>query len=724
MAGLFFTEEELNKLPNTSWIDVIADDAPIRDHHVGVSGGNENTSYYFGAGLFNQEGIIGKTAFERINLSADIKSKINEKLDFNFFGTYSNNQRNFIFENSENVRLISSIASLPPIYPVYDEVGSPFNNGNRRGVEFNGVSYNAQPEFGNPAIGLRHSDNESVMDVLYGNVLLNWEIVNNFKFSTSYGYLSRRNHIRQFSGRFDYPEQFFTNPTNSLFESFIDENFKQWEGYFTYTLQKVANHNFSFIAGTSVLDNDFSQSSRFGLNFFPNNLDDVNFSNIISDEDKVIPNDVAFRNTTLSFYGIANYNFLEKYLFTASLRADASSKFSEKNRWGIFPAASVGWVISSEDFMANNSIIELLKLRVSWGVNGNDQIAPYQYADRYLREGGSLSKLDFNENVKWEEISQINIGLDANLLANKIGITLDYYVKETSDMLLNFPNPGFLGIPPPVRNAATVRNNGFEAILLYRDKIGSDLSFTLGFNFGTFTNEITDLNGGLPIEAANTRVFNGAPNLTRTDVGHSIASFYGYKFDGLDDKGNPIYADLNNDGTIDPSNDRTYIGNPFPDFTYGLNINLNYKNFDLTGFFYGTQGNDIVNASMGFGVQYSNRTTQVLDAWSHENTSSNIMRPSALEVTNHDFSDYYIEDGSYLRLKNITLGYTLPNVLVDKARIQNFRVYVSANNILTFTGYSGLDPDIGSNVSPLDVGIDRGFYPVAKSITGGFQLSF
>ncbi len=727
-----FSEEEIAALPNTSWIDKVSEDTPIQDHYLGISGGGDKTTYYLSAGLFNQEGIIGKTDFQRLNFTGSIHQKVIEGIDINVFGTYSKNDRRFIFENSENNRLINSIASLPPIYPVYDELGNPFNNGNRRGVVVNGVSLNAQPEFGNPFVGFENTENQSKQDVAYINALLNWQVVEKLKFSTSFGYLNRENNIRSFTAAFNYPEQFIDNPINSLTESFVEDEFLQWEGYFTYDALNQANQTnqtLDVIVGTSALKNNLSLGGRNAIMLLDNTFDEATFDRIA--DDAVVntidingdgPNEAI--NTTLSFYGRANYNLNEKYLFSATLRADASSKFTPDNQWGIFPSASIGWVASSEDFLKNIAAIDLLKVRASWGISGNDQIPPYQHFQRYSTLGGTLTPLDYNPDIKWEEITQTNVGIDADLFGNRIGVTLDYYIKETKDMLLNFPNPGFLGIPPPVRNAATVQNKGFEAILLYRNKIGSAFTYNIALNYGRNTNEVTDLGGGVPIESANIRVFRDAPNITRTDEGHPIASFYGLVFDGLDDAGNPIYRDLNGDGVIDLNNDRDYIGNPFPDFIYGINLSMAFKGFDLTAFVQGTQGNDVVNAAAGYHVQYSNRTDRVLDAWTLENTNTNVMRPSALEVVNHEFSNYYIEDGSYLRLKNITLGYTFPNSITSKIGIEHFRIFASGNNLFTFTDYSGLDPEIGANNNPLDVGVDRGFYPLAKSITGGVQVSF
>ena len=720
-----FTDEELALLPNTTWIREISDDASIRDHHIGISGGGENTSYYASAGWFEQEGIIGNTDFERISLALDLRTQLSKKIDVNIFTTYSQNNRKFIAENNVNSRLISSIASLPPIFPARRDDGYPFLNFDQTGVEVNGVNLNPQPEFGNPLIALDNSENRSVMDVFYANALVNIQLVDRVKFSTSFGYMTRENEIKNFGNRFKIPDSNVESLTNTLVETNFEDEYFQWEGYFTIDANHSENSNLNFILGTSYLSNNNLSQSRRGENFYTNTFDEVNFSNLIDPSEVTIFNDVAAENTTLSYYGRANYSLLKKYLFTATVRADASSKFGPDNRWGIFPSFSAGWIISSENFMNDNNLFDLLKLRASWGINGNDQIAPYQYARRFSNISGNPSRLDANPDVKWEEISQTNIGLDANLLENRIGITLDYYVKTTSDMLLNFPVPSFLGIPPPIRNAASVRNSGIEAQVLYRGNFGSDFSFEAGINFGRSRNEVTDLAGGDPIPSANLRSFANSPSISLTDEGHPIASFYGFVFDGVDESGNATYKDLNNDGVIDPNNDRDFIGNPFPDFIYGFNLYMKYKNFDLTTFISGTYGNDLVNSSILYSVVYANRTHQQVDnMWTHENTNSNVLRPSATEVVNNEFSDYYIEDGSYLRIKNITLGYTLPNNILAKAGIESVRVFASANNFFTFTKYSGLDPEIGANNDPLNVGIDQGFYPQAKSILGGVNINF
>ena len=716
-----FTEEEIAQLPNTVWIREVSDDARIGDYHLGFSGNGEKMNYYAGVGFFDQVGIIGNSSFNRFSGTLGIQSEVSDRMDISFFATYSKNNRKFIAENNFNSRVLSSVAALPPIFPARDSLGNPFNNGDQTGVTVNGVNLNPQPEFGNPLLGLDNSENRSVDDVLYANSTLSYKIIDRLKFTAALGYMTRDGRSKSFNRRFEYPNSTFVNPVNSLFESTSSNSFLQGEGYFTIDASKSDAFSLDIILGSSFLQNDAFSTSRRGENFYLNTFEEVNFSNIINQEDEQLFGDVAVLNRTLSYYSRANLAFRDKYLLSATIRADASSKFSASNRWGYFPSVAAGWLLSSEDFLSGIDAIDLLKFRASWGVNGNDQIDPYQYAKRFVNTEGNLTRLDANPDVKWEEISQFNVGLDANLFENKIGLTLDYYIKNTSDMLLDFPVPGFLGIPAPIRNAASVRNSGIEAVLLFRNRLSKDFDFEIGLNFGASQNEVTDLNGGQPIQSANLRSFANSPNISLTDVGYPIASFYGFIFDGVDDAGNATYRDLNGDGLIDQDNDRAVVGNPFPDFIYGVNLRLNYRKFDLSAFIYGSQGNDVVNSAILYSVIFGNRAHKFVDnAWTHENPDTDVLRPSATEVVNNEFSDYYIEDGSFVRLKNITLGYTFPNF----AGLQNGRVFVSANNWITLTGYSGLDPEIGANNDPLNIGIDQGFYPQAKTILFGLNLTF
>ncbi len=728
-----FTDDEISRLPNTTWIEEISSDASIQDHHIGVTGTQKGINFYVGGGYLNQEGIIGNTDFSRKSLTLNLNTKVLDRLEVSVLGMYTGNDRRFIPENSENSRLMSSVASLPGIYPVYAESGSPFNNGLQSGLEYDDIPLFSIAEFGNPIVGLTHSENLAATNTYFGNILLGYQLTNDFKLNTSFGHFTRKTDTKGFFETFDYPDQQFTNVTNSLNENSFEETYWQWEAYVSYTKTLFTNHNLDVVVGTSVLSNELEASGRSGINFSVNSFDDVSFDNIIDPSliNNAIPS--AQKNTTLSYYGRANYNFKEKYLLGLTMRSDGSSKFGPDNRWGFFPSVSAGWLVSNESFFSKLDFVSLFKLRGSWGINGNDRIAPYQFLDRYRLLGSVGSEIpqrqDFNPGVKWEEISQTNIGLDVDLFNNKVGLTFDYYIKQTEDMLIDFPNPGFTGLPDPIRNSASVRNEGIELILLYRDKVADKVNFDIGFNFGKSENEITALNGGLPLTGANTRVFRDAPDLSFSDAGDPIASFYGFRVSGLDNAGNPIYEDISGpdgvpDGEIDAEFDRTIIGNPYPDFIYGITLNADYAGFDIAAFIFGSKGNDIVNASQGYGFAFSNRTTRVLDAWSVENTDSQVFRPSASETVNHEFSDYWIEDGSYMRVKNITVGYTLPEGVLEKFKVEKLRFYLSGNNLFTITDYSGFDPEIGANNDPRDVGVDRGFYPQSKSIIGGLQISF
>ncbi len=726
--GFPFNDKQIALLPNTTWIREITNDAPIREFHVGLSGGKNKTSYYLGAGSLYQGGIIGNTDFARNTVNLNLQTEVG-KLKISTIGFYTDIDRHYIAENSDHSWLMSAVASLPGIYPVYDENGEPFNPGDSKQISANGVPLSNISEIGNPVVRLKHTTNLATINTLFGNVLLSYEMAPYLTLNTSYGHLIRKIDQKGFTERFAYSHS-FDNDINSLNEQSYQEINWQWEGYLRYE-KSFVNHHLDAVMGMSFLKDGTSSTGRTGWDFSINSFEKVSFKHHVDTASltEFLPWEI--RNTIMSYYGRINYHFDKKYLFGFTLRADGSSKFGPGNRWGFFPSVSTGWVLSDESFFEIPAV-DLLKIRGSWGVNGNDRIQPYQWADRYQLQGvvGSVTphKQDFNPDIKWEEISQTNIGIDLTMFDDRFALTMDYYLKSTKDMLVAYPNPSFTGLPTPIRNAATVSNKGLEVSLRYRNNIG-DLNFDINANVGFHKNEITDLNGGLPLTGARTRTFDGSPELTYSDVGTPIASFYGYVIDSLNEIGNPVYTDLSGpdgvpDGEIDPEYDRKIIGNAYPNRTFGIRLNMDFKGFDLNIFASGYSGNDVVNASMGYWIANTNRTKRVLNAWSTENPDSKIMRPSANEVVNNEYSDYYIEDGSFLKLRSISIGYTLKTEITEKIRLSKVRIYLSGNNLITLTRYSGFDPEIGVNWDPRDVGIDRGFYPQAKSIIGGIQIAF
>lgn len=724
-----FTDEELSLLPQDTWIERVSQDAAIQNYHVAIAGGNETTKYYLSGGYFDQGGIIGPTGFSRATMNLNLTTQLKENVELNLLSSFTSNKRNFINENSENSFLMSSVASLPAIYPMYSEDGDPFNNG-RQGVElrYNGVLLNAIAEFGNPSLGFRHVDQRSVENTLFSNALIKWEVIDGLKVNASAGYFGQGYGSRGFAETFSYPAQGYSPRPNALWENSYDANRSQGEVYLSYDGKIGSEHSVSAILGASILHDEAWFTGRSVVDLAQNTFEDANFSNANDLDAAGISPDVFAEKNTLSYYSRLQYNFREKYLLDATMRVDGSSNFGPSNKYGYFPSVNAGWVVSEEPFLSSIGALSLVKLRASWGINGIDAIPPYKYVKTVQKQGNNFELQDYDPNIKWEEVSQTNFGLDVDLFKNKVGVTIDNYYKITTDMLVDVPVAAFTGLAPPVRNVGTVKNSGWEFMVMYREKIGEDLKFEVSANFGTVKNEVTDLGVGGPLIGGGTRVFQGAPLITRSDVGDPIASFYGFVFDGLDGSGNPIYRDLSGpegepDGLI-TEEDKTIIGSPYPDLIYGVNLSVDYKGFDFTAFISGVEGNDVVNASMGYGFAYSNRTSRVLNAWSHSNPNTNVIRPSATQVVNHEFSSYYIEDGSYVRLKNLTLGYTLPSSALSVIKMKSVRFYVSANNILTLTDYSGYDPEIGSNNDPRDVGIDRGFYPQARSFMGGFQLTF
>jgi outer membrane receptor protein involved in Fe transport len=387
--------------------------------------------------------------------------------------------------------------------------------------------------------------------------------------------------------------------------------------------------------------------------------------------------------------------------------------------------------LSEEEFMNNVNGIDLLKLRTTWGISGNDQSAsPFAYAatvntqSSYAGQPGiALTSLS-NPVLGWEELTQFNIGLDINALKNKLGVTLDYYIKQTSDILLGATTPLTSGLNPAIENTGTIENRGFEFLVSYREKYDNGFGWNIAANVGINNNKVTDLGETSFIPGAQlSPQFNDFA--TRTQVGDPIASFYGYVVEGSDANGNLIFADLDNSGNnqlIPDEGDKTIIGDPNPDATFGFTLGLEYKGFDLFAFATGTSGNDIFDATIRYDALGTNRPAAYV-------TEPGAPRNIVVSTTPNGeqlISDFHIRDGSYLKMKNISLGYSLPDTVIDQIGLRRLRVYVSGQNLFVVTGYNGIDPEIGQNNtnSPLNIGIDQGFFPQARQFILGLNLDF
>jgi TonB-linked SusC/RagA family outer membrane protein len=457
----------------------------------------------------------------------------------------------------------------------------------------------------------------------------------------------------------------------------------------------------------------------------------------------------------LSYFGRLQYDFKGKYLLSAMLRRDASTKFGPNNRVGYFPSLSAGWIVSDEEFFKGNTSFNFLKMRVSYGTLGNDQIPNNGYLGllggeaTYVFNGGlvngTATGLLPNPNLKWEEAQKFDLGFDMKFFNDKLEFITDYFIDTRKDLLIpNIPVSGITGVSAPgaaapTINAGTVRNSGLELALNFNEKIGDDFRFSVGYNVTFLRNEVLEVNNGTGfIEGGAFGVGQLAPS--RMEVGQPIGYFFGLATDGIFQNqaevnahpsqlalganaapGDIRFKDINGDGVIN-ANDRTNIGDPIPDAIMGLNLQFNYKNFDFVSYIFASVGNDMIR-NYERDLTDVNRLNYTLDRWTGEGTSNSVPRVTTAATSNRIFSDFFVEDASFIRLQNIQLGYTLPSSLTERMKLKKLRVYASANNLLTLTRYQGFDPG-ASTGQPIGGGIDYGFYPLPKTFMLGLNVNF
>lgn len=736
-----FSTADAAALPDTDWYDEVFNEASMYNLHGSVQGGGDDYSYAFSSGLFTQNGIVGgdqdKSNFTRKSVKFDFEKDLAKGLNVRASTTFSSVDNNSLNVNQAGtgVAIMNYVGAIPAIYPTHDENGELFNPGRQNPVPNVGsVNLPIVGAVTNPLWSMEITNINTKVDVNVLSFGASYERFG-FKLNSTYSYIGLDVKNKSFTPVADYPVQTFTVTDATLTENYTDFRRSQWENTLSYDLTDQGDHDLTLLLGTSVIEDVSTIGSASGTGLFVNNLNDAEFALMhVPTDINVTPNQIT-ENGWLSFFGRVNYAFKEKYLFSATLRSDAASKFSPDNRRGFFPSVSAGWNVSEESFLQGSGFIDLLKVRASWGVNGNDQInSSYAYLNtlntnsQYILGGqqtlGIAPATLANESIKWEEVSQFNVGIDANLLNNRVGLTLDYYEKKTSDMLAPVGVPALAG-PASFSNVAEVKNSGLEIILSHKNTLDNGLKYNVGFNLATINNEVTDLGLGQPISSANIQPSWSEP-IARTDEGQPIASFYGFKVESIDDEGNLVFADIDGvDGITD--DDKTYIGNPYADFTYGVTVELEYKGFDISAFLFGSQGNDIYKAYLRPDAANTNKPAEFVNSWTDTNTNSGLAR-STLFGQNGNLgrvSDYYIEDGSFSRLKTLTLGYTLPSAFASKISASKIRFYVTIQNLFTNTDYSGADPEIGQSSGNqfLDVGIDRGFYPQPRTVMGGFQIN-
>lgn len=748
----------------TDWQDeVFSEDAPIQSHNVSLSGATDRMSYYSSFGYFNQEGIVGgdKSKYERYSiklntdyLAIDEDRKFFKKLNIGINSTYTNIKSRGIDTNSEWGSPLGSALMLSPIETVYQDdeavlAGYPENYV----TDENGRAYNiiGSQEITNPLADLAIRNSENWSHKIVSNFYANLVVVDKVTFRSSYGV------DLAFWGDRGYTPLHYIGVTKKA-----DVN-SVWSGKnngYTWNFENTVNYNNSF--GLHNLDVIVGQSSQktFGESLWGKsyNLPQENWDkawidySTATNEDREATGGV-WEHTLASYFGRINYNYDEKYILQAVIRMDGSSNFGPTNKWGYFPSVSAGWVLTREDFMTDTrNWLDFLKVRAGWGQNGNENMDAFMYTStlaggyNYTMGTGTGETIVngvkptslVNPNVKWETSEQLNFGVDARMFDGKLSFTADYFIKKTKDMLAIRDVNAFYGNGSPWDNVGTMENKGVELELSYKTKFGP-VKFSATANATYLTNEVTEIGNDEGI-LWHTRHAVG-DFITRSENGKPYSYIYGYKTDGIFQNdaevaeyvaatglggaptpvpGDVRFVDYNNDGVLD-SDDRTMIGNPTPDWLYGLTLNADWNGFDATIFFQGVFGNDIYDATRRPELTTMNYPASILDRWTGEGTSNSIPRVTVDDSNrNTRVSDLYVYNGSYLRIKDAQIGYTLPSVITKKAGISKLRVYVSAHNLLTITDYPGFDPEIGAG----GLGVDKGIYPQARTYSVGVNMNF
>ncbi|WP_411030281.1 SusC/RagA family TonB-linked outer membrane protein [Spongiimicrobium sp. 3-5] len=738
-----FTEAERAALPDTDWYDVLFDDAPIQNVYASIVGGGDKITYAVSGGYFGQEGILGgnnKAEFNRRNIRTALTIDLSNKLSVTGVAQYQNQDRYTISQNNgaAGSGISSFINALPPIYPAFDEAGNFFNPFLQNGVPTaNGVPLNSLGAVQNPLFSIAASDTQAVQDILNLSIVVNWEPVDNLKLSGTYGSFNNFSFIKNFSPLIQQPDQEYDTSTGVAYQESSNRQInRQYGGTAQFFFNKLAekNHNLNILLGYEVVETGFfgGATTRDAGQFLTNDFKEVNFALSVDNTDATVVPGTSTEIAMESFFGKVDYNYKEKYLLSAVLRKDKSSNFGADNREAWFPAVSAGWILSEENFLQNVNTLNLLKIRGSWGVSGNDRsaralafLSSVSTNASYAGQPGIVLTGLANPDLGWEELTQFNIGLDINAFNNKLGLTVDYYTKETTDILLSATTPLTSGLTPAVQNIGALDNSGLEVLVSYRDNYESGFGWNVAANVGFNKNEVTDLGETSFISSAQIQPqFNDFAS--RTQVGDPIASFYGYVVEGVDANGNLLFEDINGNGNnqlVPDGEDKAIIGDPNPDATFGFSIGVNYKGFDFSTFMSGTAGNDILDATIRYDAQGTSRPSSYV---TEPGAPRNVVVSSSPNNGEQLISDFHIKDGTYLKVKNVTLGYSFPESALNALGAKEVRIYVSGQNLFTFTEYTGIDPEIGQNniSTPLNIGIDQGFFPQARQVLLGFNFKF
>ena len=767
----------------TNWQDALFNDgAPVQNHQLSVSGATEKVNYYFSAGYYNQEGIIGgnydKSNYERLSFRSNTMYTLFDetknrnwlrKLTFGLNVSYSRINSIGVTAGSLTGSPLGNALLMDPTMPVYvesedqlqswdhDVYGEPIRDP-KTGKLFSMPS----PDFNelvNPlARMVAQPGTKNNSDKIIANFTAELGIWDNLKYKFSWG------SDLAFWGNDGWSHPYYLNAQTHNDQS---EVWSQMNRGYTWQIENVltydktfGDHSFSVVLGQSAERYTSRQvgGSRYDLIDYIADKANINFcTGLASDGRQSVYGGAGDPNSLASYFGRLSYNFAERYMLQVTVRRDGSSRFGANNKWGTFPSVSVGWNLTNEPFMQKRpEWWTNTKVRFSWGKNGNENIGNFRYTanvatnNNYVFGHGESQKIIFgskpsitpNADLRWEESEQYNAGIDFGFLNNALTFSIDYYVKKTNGMLKEMAIPSYLGESKPWGNIGSMKNSGVEMELGYRI-VKPDWSFGASANFSYLKNELIDLGNADGFEMRDNVHIIG--NVSRAENGYPYPYFYGYLTNGIFQNqeqinnyvnkdgvmlqpnakpGDVIFVDRDHSGAIDDA-DKTMIGKGTPDWTFGINLNGSYKNFDISMLISGSIGQDILDVTRRTDLRYVNLPAEFMKRWHGEGTSNTMPRfvwNSDDSNQNWRISDLYVKNGNFARIKNLQIGYTLPKAWTNKFFVDRLRVYVAAENLLTITPYDGLDPELGGDES--SNGIDRGYYPQARTFMVGFNLGF
>lgn len=721
-APLYSTDKLAGLGEGTDWQDEAFEPAPIQNHNLSLFKGTDQSRLGLSLNYFSQDGILKNTGFDRYSFRLNFEQELNSRFRFGAFVTGASVTANVAPDN-----VVYGVLNMPPVIPVYDDNG-----------DFT-VSSSFETSVSNPINTLLNQINKTntkrflvngfgeyeILEGLTAKVLVGGDIINN-----------KQNRY--------LPSTIFEGLPGGIASvgTLASTNWLN-ENTLTYKTEFGDDHALDIIVGNTqqqaVTETSIAGSSNFVSDHF--SFNDLGSGSVIT-----VPRSYYEKWTLQSYLARVNYLYKNKYLLTLTARADGSSRFGSANKWGTFPSAALAWIVTNEKFAEAIPAITQLKLRFSAGLTGNQEITPYQslarlaYANYNFNNalvGGFAPSSYGNPNLGWERSAQYNFGLDLALFGSRVKLVADLYYKKTNDLLLEVPIPYTSGLQSAYQNYGSVENKGIE-LGLNTQNITGVVSWTTSLIFSANRNKVLSLGPGIsefiPIDPTNVPRPSGIVR-----VGEALGSFYMYKTDGVFQEGDDFsqsplaktgpgsqrYKDVNGDGKITQAGDRTIVGNSQPKFLAGLTNTVNFKNFDLTVFLQSSYGNKIFNntrAELEMGNGFTNAYATLLNRWTPTNTNTTVHK--AAEDPSPTLSDRFVEDGSYLRLKNITLGFTIPARFASRLKLKNARLYLTGQNLLTLTNYTGFDPEVSRNGQDvLNSGIDNGVYPNSKTILGGISIT-